>query len=132
MNKVWIDNEMWYGDTEQILHLEIGENGDKILVLNLGTHPTAYVQFDGIADVSGYDDDKLDDIIVHGGFTFFGTNERCGMDGTWLGWDYAHYMDYLCVRGRSAYEGEHKYTTAEIVREAQYVLKQLHEQGVAK
>lgn len=44
--------------------------GHKFAILDLGTHPTAYVECK-IKDCVSYNDERLDDIQVHGGFTFF-------------------------------------------------------------
>lgn len=43
-------------------------------ILNLGTHPTAYVE--DKLDVIGYSDERLDDVRVHGGFTYGKYNNR--------------------------------------------------------
>ena len=58
-----------------------------------GSHPCAYIQFPGIEKVENYDYFHLD-CGVHGGFTFLGDLEHLGLNGLWLGWDYAHCGDY--------------------------------------
>ena len=78
----------------EVLHK--GEyKGYKFYIINLGTHPTAYVEckLDGC---NSYDDERLDGISVHGGFTFldFGMWDCDSKNIKFLGWDYAHYMDY--------------------------------------
>ena len=61
--------------------------------MNLGTHPTAYIECK-LEDCNSYDDERLDIISVHGGFTYFGESYWNNENNTYLGWDYAHYMDY--------------------------------------
>ena len=65
--------EMIYGERmENPDVLYSGEyRGHKFAILNLGTHPTAYVE-DKIG-LMGYEDFRLNEISVHGGFTFHDT-----------------------------------------------------------
>ena len=67
----------------------------KGIIVSLGTHPCCYVQFPGIDNLSSCDDVR--DISVHGGFTFLGELNILNTKGTYLGWDYAHYSDYLHI-----------------------------------
>ena len=103
--------------------------GYKFCIMNLGTHPTAYVEckFD---DLKSYNDERIDDVAVHGGFTYLGEAYWDKEDKTtYLGWDYAHYMDY------AGYEeifpddlrnpDEKKWTTTEIFNEVMVVITQL-------
>ena len=120
--------EMVYSAKRIAEVLHSGEyKGYKFCILNLGTHPTAYVECK-IENCNGYDDERLDTIKVHGGFTYFD-------DGFWdkenkyLGWDYAHCMDYAgyevmfpeCMRSA----GAKKWTTTEIYEEVKNVVDQL-------
>lgn len=123
-----INNELLY-------HEDFGD-GTALAVINiLGSHPCAYIQFPNINSIYDYDYDKViidrdaddNDIYVHGGFTFLGDLIQFGLDGPWLGWDYAHYpIDY--IGGCSNYLNTGKmWTTQEIVEEARRVLRYFRE-----
>lgn len=62
--------------------------GIRYYIISYGMHPCAYIE--NIWKFKDYDDSRLDNICVHGGFTFLGRREftHC------LGWDYGHYGDY--------------------------------------
>ena len=101
--------------------LYMGEYKEHLFcILSLGTHPTAYVECK-LKNCFNCYDERLKHIIVHGGFTFFGKrfwdNEK-----NYLGWDYAHFMDYL---GFSPFVEGKKWTTAEIYEEVKAVIDQL-------
>ena len=84
------------GVTEILNEIDYG-NGYKGLVLNTrGSFPCGYIQFPGIENLHDYDDIWVHDANIHGGFTFLGTFNCLGLQGKWLGWDYAHYGDYCC------------------------------------
>ena len=97
----------------------------KFTIINLGTHPCAYVE--NKLDVTDYYDDKLSDVQVHGGFTYCG---RCywnyiATEELYLGWDYAHSSDFTAT-GIFCTEGK-QWTTEEIYDEVQRVIDQLIE-----
>lgn len=102
--------------------------GYEFCILNLGTHPTAYVECK-LKNCSSYGDERLDGISVHGGFTYFGKGYWDNNEKDYLGWDYAHYMDYAgyelmfpeSMRGF----GNKKWTTTEIYEEVKSVIDQL-------
>ncbi len=70
------------------------------MILDLGTHPTAYIGVEKGHKLYGekYDDVDID---VHGGLTFCGIYETIYFKDPlyneiyWFGWDYAHMGDYL-------------------------------------
>lgn len=121
--------EMQYTAKRKLEVLYSGEyQGHKFTILNLGTHPTAYVEckFD---NCNSYDDDRLDAISVHGGFTYF---DRAYWDKeddtTYLGWDYAHYADYAGYEVNFPIDlrsNGRKWTTNEIYEEVKSVITQL-------
>ena len=113
-----------YGDAEQgLLGVEDIGDGYKLAVVNVGgLHHCAYVQFPGVENIGSYDDIHVD-AHVHGGFTFLGSLSRYGLDGVWLGWDYAHYNDYMFRSYRSCMPGEKMWTTTEVVEEGLDILK---------
>ena len=100
--------------------------GFHFYILTMGSHPCAYV------DVR---DSELiaDEINCHGGITYERT-ELATVDykSYFIGWDYAHYNDFLTFNDRLAKEyGEpyraHKYTLSEIVKECTNVIDQIIE-----
>ena len=129
-----IMKEMNYHGSGKTEILYIETDGDFALaVLNIrGSRPCAYIQFPEIEKIESYDDAWFEDgedpdfrSEVHGGFTFLGTMERNGLDGLWLGWDYAHLGDY-CETGlpdMGVYEK--KWTTEEIVKEAREAIERI-------
>jgi hypothetical protein len=115
---------------KEVLHS--GEyKGYKFCILNLGTHPTAYVECK-IENCDSYNDERLDNITVHGGFTYLG-NGIGNVEDKYLGWDYAHFMDYggyeekFPLHLRNNYSK--KWTTAEIYEEVKSVIDQFIKMG---
>lgn len=126
-------------DSELLYHEDFGDGTALAVVNNSGANPCAYIQFPGIDSIYDYDNviierDVYDnDTYVHGGFTFYGRRRSFGLDGFWLGWDYAHCDDY--VRDFSTFNTGKKWTTQEIVEEAKRVLRYFregkwHEEGM--
>lgn len=99
--------------------------GYNYFVLNLGTHPTAYVD---VTHTSLYEKD-YDDIILHchGGLTYsepyLKTVEK---KGWYIGWDYAHYGDYVYY-GYETSINDKRWTTDEIVDECKSVINEIIE-----
>lgn len=101
--------------------------GFHFYVLNLGTHPCAYVDVTN-TDLNGKDYHDID-IKCHFGLTYSREYLRTvDKKGWFIGWDYAHYCDF------SGYELEmpidirtygERWTTAEIVNECKRVIDQL-------
>ena len=121
--------EMIYTANRKLEVLHSGEyQGHKFAVLSLGTHPTAYVECK-IDDCRSYGDDRLDDIRVHGGFTYFNSAYWDKEDTTpYLGWDYAHYSDYAGYEIHFPLDmgsNGKKWTTYEIYEEVKSVIEQL-------
>ena len=93
-------------------------------VLNLHTHPTAYVDVSDslLNGVLYYDID----IFCHGGLTYSEpTLKTVDKKGWFVGWDYAHYGDY--IHGVETYLNYYnkKWTTEEIVKECKNVINQI-------
>ena len=97
-------------------------NGFHYIICSYGTHPCAYVQVPETHDFYGmpYDDIEVD---CHGGLTY----GRFAKNGTyWIGWDYAHYGDYVgYYLMRYGYDAK-KWTTEEIYEDVKYVIDQLN------
>ena len=102
--------------------------GHKFAILDLGTHPTAYVECK-IKGCTSYNDERLDDIRVHGGFTFFDKSRWSSPDETYyLGWDYAHFGDFVGYELKFPSElrtDSKRWSTQEIFDEVKSVVDQL-------
>lgn len=100
-------------------------NGYKFCIMNLGTHPTAYVECK-LENCNSYGDERLASIDVHCGFTYMGKNYWDKTDITYyLGWDYAHYCDYAGYFTKLGIDEGKRWTTAEIYNEVKSVIEQL-------
>jgi len=117
------------GKSEVLYHEE--DNGYGVTILNIrGGHPCAYVTYPGIKITDDYEQFWIDDQVVgpHGGFTFLGTlGDWTGIDGIWLGWDYAHCGDYswsgVDISLFGCDDDDKRWTTEEILEEARAVLQ---------
>ena len=98
------------------------------LILNLGSHPTAYVEIPSnhcCYNLKSYDDFGID---VHGGVTYWSCHpvKRGGKD-RWIGWDYAHFDDYISGSSpRHCLEGK-QWSVDEILEDVKSVINQLKE-----
>jgi hypothetical protein len=126
--------EMEYTPKQVRILLDRGNyKGFNYYILNLGYHPTAYIE---MPKGSKYYEKEMEDIDldVHGGVTYaddhlyISENER--LEGWFAGWDYAHYGDY------GGYEemmperfrvGGKKWTTSEILEEVKHAIDMLEE-----
>ena len=103
-------------------------DGYGYVILSLGTHPTAYINVPAGHPAYKKDYDTID-LDVHGGLTFgekrLHTSETDFIDGWWLGWDYAHCMDYS---GCFPEEWDQKrWTTEEILEDVKNAVSHLKE-----
>ena len=96
--------------------------GHKFVIISLGSHPTAYVE--NKMAITDYCDCRLDNVKVHGGFTYCDTGywSSESKKTLWLGWDYAHCNDYYYTD--PPYPGK-QWTTAEIYDEVKSVINQI-------
>lgn len=115
--------EMVYENRKKPEVLYSGEyRGHKCIILSLGSHPTAYIE--NKMAITDYYDCRLDNVEVHGGFTYCGKghwNEE-SKKTSWLGWDYAHGNDYHY--SDTPWDGK-QWTTAEIYDEVKSVINQI-------
>lgn len=104
-------------------------------VLNLGTHPTAYIEIPKEDKLYGKSYDEIYrigcDIDVNGGLTY-SDNELMGIssDNWFIGWDYAHcgdYCGYEETMPESIRTYGKKWTTKEIIEECKNVIDQIIE-----
>jgi hypothetical protein len=103
--------------------------GFEYRIMDLGTHPTAYVKIpEGHPFWMDWRHPIADKIEVHGGITYSRKGLYCEsnyLDGWWIGWDYAHWGDH------SGYDGAEpwnpwikKWTTEEILHDVTSVIDQ--------
>ena len=103
--------------------------GYHFYILNLGTHPTAYVEIPKISKFYRKHYNDID-ILVHGGLTYSDDELRISdntkMANSWfIGWDYAHIGDYMGFIDLE--KNGKKWTTEEIIEECFNVIDQLIE-----
>lgn len=127
--------EMVYQSSRKIELLDSGEiKRFKYYIVNLGTHPTAYIE---IPKEHKYFNVKYNDVEVkcHWGLTYsesyLNTGKKDEIKDSWfIGWDYAHCSDY-CGHNLLGYGGflGKKWATEEILQEVKNVIEQLIENG---
>lgn len=101
-------------------------------ILSLGTHPTAYIEIPKDNKIYKKDYSEID-LYVHGGLTysrnFLWISEEKKLEGWLIGWDYAHYGDYvgyeLMFPENLRIKEEKKWTTEEILEEVKDAISQL-------
>lgn len=98
-------------------------------VLNLKTHPTAYIDVTD-SPLNGVFYDNID-ISCHGDLTYSElTLNTVDKKGWFIGWDYAHYGDYMDYENatlNNMFLDKKKWTTEEIVEECKNVINQIVE-----
>lgn len=126
--------KMVYQEDRKIELLYQGEyKGYKFYILNLGTHPTAYIEIPKDNNLFKKNYDSID-LYVHGGLTysdsvlFISENEKA--EGEWfIGWDYAHWNDYMPYYDEMNFNSRHnnfkKWTTEEIKQECENAIDEL-------
>ena len=107
------------------------------IILNLGTHPCAYICIDSKSKFSQKHYNEIP-IEVHGGLTFsdnelgrileYSDKYKCdtlqSSKRNWIiGWDYMHVGDYY--GGDGIFGDGKKWTTQEIKKEVKYAINQL-------
>lgn len=108
------------------------------LILNMGSHPTAYVKVPKDHPFFGkfYDECNPPHGFLGGPFTFSDSSANFANlldqpipDGWYLGWDYAHVGDYTGYwsEEENMRMGNRKYTTEEIILDCEEVVKYLKE-----
>ena len=126
--------EMQYQATEKIEVLATGYFfGLLYYILNLGTHPTAYIKIPESSNLLKNKKNMYElDIDVHGGITYareyLYISENKKIDGYFIGWDYAHYGDYAGYEEMLPLElrtGGKKWTTQEILKEVKEACYQI-------
>lgn len=108
----------------ELLYYAKDKDGYGMAIVNTRhTHPCAYITFPGIENVEHYENYYIwcddyeglySDCGVHYGFTFLGNLNHYGLEGKWIGWDYAHLGDYNPFY---PHENDHKYTAEEVAKD---------------
>lgn len=126
--------EMIYGPSRPLEVLCRGVyKGLEYGVISGGTHPCCYVEctdllLDRINEQKGefassMEYDKANKFAdVHGGFSFFGPHHLLDPEKNWLGWDYAHFGDYVASYGDAGWK---KWTSQELVEHCKKCIDQL-------
>lgn len=103
------------------------------VIMNYGSHPCCYVEIPSKHKFYGkdYSSDGVEDFIsCHGGLTFSSNHLQDIINDSWIiGWDYAHFGDYVCYDYNfpSFVEPLHKWTTMELFEDVKNVIEQLIE-----
>ena len=124
--------EMIYKKDRKIEILYHGFYKDyEFYIMNLGIHPTAYVNVidNKLLAMKDYHDI---DINVHGGLTYsenklYINDKREKVSGWFIGWDYGHYNDYAGYEMNLPEEirsNGKKWTTEEIFKDVKNVIEQ--------
>ena len=98
--------------------------GIEFVIMNLGTHPTAYIGVDKNSKLYGESDIDLN---VHGGVTYTSSRllneqyEECLSGKWWIGWDYAHCGDYLPFLG----DYGKRWTTQEMLEDVKSAIDEI-------
>lgn len=102
-------------------------------ILNLGTHPTAYIEIPRASKLFGKGYGEIYnigiDIDVHGGLTYADDHLQSIKKDTWfIGWDYAHggdYAGYEVIFPENIRTGGKKWTTEEIFEDVVRGIEQI-------
>ena len=128
--------EMIYqSDRKREVLFQKNYKGYNYYILNLGTHPTAYVEIPKESKYYNVEYNNID-VYVHGGLTysdnFLDISETERLEGWFIGWDYSHYNDYSGIyetldEWNEWFEARYfkKWTTEEIIRDCISVIDQL-------
>lgn len=93
-------------------------------IISYFTHPCAYVVAKENNAIYGVNYNEIDFIDVHGGLTYsdWGLSNNKSEDFWVIGWDYAHYGDYLPY---DLSEDNKRWTTEEIYEHVKDVINQI-------
>lgn len=100
-------------------------NGFEYYILWYVNHPNAYIKIpEGHPYFEKFYGEIDSNNTVNGGFTYSGENlnEAYGLKNGWyLGWDYAHYFDYV----KSVTEDGRRWTVEDIINECRAVIDEV-------
>lgn len=116
--------DMIYNINKEREILDTGRyKGFNYYIINLGTHPVAYIEIPKGHKLYGKGYEEID-LNVHGGLTYadkyLWITESSKKEGWFIGWDYAHcgdYTGYEEMYPKKYRTGGKKWTTEEILEE---------------
>lgn len=101
--------------------------GYQYIVVSYGSHPCCYIR---LMESDKFYNSEYDDIPLncHGGLTYKSSNGLQGKPGTWIGWDYAHWGDYVYLGPgfNSLASDEKRWTTDELVADCKRACRHLY------
>lgn len=100
-------------------------HGRNYYVVSFGTHPCAYVDVSDLLSMTRREREYIENAIdCHGGITYLSAELVVANNKGWyIGWDYAHCMDYSGYMPRESLAK--KWTTREMVSECKRVIEQI-------
>lgn len=100
-------------------------HGRDYYVVSFGTHPCAYVDVSDLPSMTWKEQKYIENAIdCHGGVTYSDAELAVANNKGWyIGWDYAHCMDYSGYMPRESLAK--KWTTREMVSECKRVIYQI-------
>lgn len=144
MPKITGGKEITYKQMEYSSHRKIETlcegtyYGYQFYILNLGTHPTAYIEIPRESKLFGKGYGEIYDmginIDVHGGLTYADDDLETIKENTWfIGWDYAHcgdYAGYYDLMPNPLFRSKElkKWTTEEIFEDVANAIEQIREE----
>ena len=106
----------------------------RFIILNLGTHPTAYIEIPYNSRLFNKEYTEIYrnglDLDVHGGLTYSAKSLLQNENSWFIGWDYAHcedYMGYEIKMPTNLQTNGKKWTTEEIFNEVCCAIDQIIE-----
>ena len=124
---------IYQGDRKLELLYKGNYKGYDYYILNLGTHPTAYIEIPKGHKFYKKHYDRID-LNVHGGLTYSDSELMGIKSNSWfIGWDYAHAGDYMGFYTDEMFLdcpsllSEKQWTTEEIIKDCENAIDQITE-----
>lgn len=104
-------------------------HGRNYYVVSFGTHPCAYIDLSDLLNMTRKEREYIENTIeCHGGVTYSSAElVVSNTKGWYIGWDYAHCMDYVGFMPYIDELASKKWTTPEMVHECKKVIDQIAE-----
>lgn len=100
--------------------------GYQYYIVSYGSHPCCYIKLTKKDKLYKVDYSNIN-LLVHGGMTYSRSELWCDNDDAWyIGWDYAHYGDYmLCKYNNELIMEGHKWTLNELQEDVKKTIEEL-------
>ena len=112
-------------EKREVLYTDIYRNY-RFYIVSYGTHPCVYIEIPKTHKFA-YENTELIPLNVHGGITYSEDYLNCdnvpNNDNYFIGWDYAHYLDYTAFKYGQT-DGI-KRTTEELIIDAKDAIDEL-------